>query len=190
MQPALRCWVTALVSLPFASACAPSPAPTTPAAQSAAPTATSPTSPPPADPPATANAAPASVAECKAKLATSSAADTDATVTPGPESGKSERFAGIVETMKQKRGAFRCCFELWAKDNPRRDARVTLKLTLDANGSATEAEVVRAESDDAPVMEACVIELARAVAFPRSNSAKLTTFEYELGFKHHKAPTR
>ena len=131
---------------------------------------------------------PKNAAECRALLDTAAAGETDATITAGPGAGKSDRSAGIMDTMKQKRGAFRCCYELWAKDHPGRDAKVLLRVTLDPGGKVTAVEIKRDASDAlSPEADGCILDLAKAIPFPPSPSDKLTTFSYELGFKHHKA---
>jgi hypothetical protein len=115
--------------------------------------------------------------------------ETDAKVTPGEGAGKSDRFAGIVAAIREKRPALRCCYELWAKDHPRRDARVVLDYKLDEQGLPTEVQLRRAVSDKlGDDTEACIVDVAMAIPYPPSPSDRVTTFEYELGFKHHKAP--
>lgn len=150
-----------------------------------------------APPPSTAAAAPAAparklpadAAECKAMVASKDLAKSDAKVTPGEGAGKSDRFAGIVAAIKDKRPALRCCYELWSRDNPRKDARVVLDFLLDEEGLPTEVQLLRAKGDKlGDDIEACIVDVAMAIPYPKSPSARTTTFEYELGFKHHKAP--
>lgn len=184
-----------------APACAPasgasSPDPVSPAPVDAAPSAVEPAAPPPpaassaATPAPPARKGPADAAECKAMVGAAKLEKTDAKVTPGEGAGKSDRFAGIVAAIQEKRPALRCCYELWAKDNPRKDARVVLDFLLDEEGIPTEVQLLRAKSDKlGDDIEACIVDVAMAIPYPKSPSARTTTFEYELGFKHHKAPT-
>ncbi len=113
---------------------------------------------------------------------------TDATVTPEKGSGRSERFAGIVTALKNDRGALRCCYDLWAKENPR-DAGLTLAFAIDARGGITGIQI-KGDSGDPFAMEAggCLVDVALGIQYPASPSGLNTTFEYDLGFKHHKAP--
>ncbi len=188
-----------LSALGFTFSCA---APATPVDAPTPPVASAtPSTPPAAAPPASAPPPPASspgealrrppptnAAECKAMLGTERAARSDARVVPGPGAGQSERFAGIVATIRRERGAFRCCYELWAKNHPRRDAKVVLSFLLDVQGAASEVHLKRAAGDAlTDEAEACFVDVAMAMTYPRSPSEKETSFEYELGFKHHKA---
>jgi hypothetical protein len=123
-------------------------------------------------------------------VGTDAAADSAATITPEKGSGTSERFAGIVAALKRERGAMRCCYDLWAKDHPR-DAGLTLAFSIDEAGGITGVQI-KGDSGDPFAMEAggCIVDVALGIRYPVSPSGKMTTFEYDLGFKRHVAPVR
>ncbi len=121
-------------------------------------------------------------------VGTAEAGRSDATVTPERGAGRSERFAGIVAAIKGQRGALRCCYDLWAKDHPR-DAGLTLAFAIDERGAITGIQI-KGDSGDPFAMEAggCIVDVALGISYPESAGGMTTTFEYDLGFKHHVAP--
>lgn len=127
-------------------------------------------------------APPKDAAECQAMVGTA-AARSETKVTAAPGAGGSERFEGIIAAVKEHRGALRCCYDLWSKDNPGKEAKVSLSYELDQEGSVArillkgDAEMLSADA------QLCLVDVATAIPYPASKTGKLTTFEYDLGFK-------
>ncbi len=156
---------------PRSSAIAPTPAPTAEAGKAERPR-------PAADAATTKDAA-----GCQAMLGTP-AARSNTTVTAAPGAGGSERFEGIIAAVKDHRGALRCCYDLWARENPGADARVTLSFELDQGGAVARILLKGDAEKLTNDARTCLIDVATAIPYPASRTGKLTTFEYDLGFKH------
>jgi hypothetical protein len=127
-------------------------------------------------------AAPKDAAECQAMVGTA-AAKSETKVTAAPGAGGSERFEGIIAAVKEHRGALRCCYDLWAKDNPGQEAKVSLSYELDQGGAVARI-LLKGDGDKlSPDAQLCLVDVATAIPYPASKTGKLTTFEYDLGFK-------
>jgi hypothetical protein len=100
------------------------------------------------------------------------------------DAGSSDRLQGLVDVVRSRRDAFRCCFDVWAKKNPASDGKVVMVWSLKADGSPEKIEIDRAKSTlNAPEVDACMISLAGTLPYPASPSKKLTTFTYPFDFK-------
>jgi hypothetical protein len=104
--------------------------------------------------------------------------------TTASDAGSSDRFAPVVDVVRSKRDAFRCCFDVWAKKNPGQQGRVTLVLDLDPDGKLRKAEIDPATSAlQAPELGACMVEVAGKIGYPRSPSGRDTLFRYPFEFR-------
>jgi len=103
---------------------------------------------------------------------------------PANDAGSSDRFQPMVELMKEKRDGFRCCFDLWAKNNPGQSGKVAFTLELAPDGKLKSAQVKQDETDiKAPEVESCMVELAQSLTFPKSPSGKDTKYTHRFEFK-------
>jgi hypothetical protein len=103
---------------------------------------------------------------------------------PATDAGASDRFQPMVELMKEKRDGFRCCFDLWAKNNPGASGKVAFQFELAPDGTLKSAKVKPDETDiKAPEVESCMVELAQSMTYPKSPSGKLTTYTHRFEFK-------
>jgi hypothetical protein len=177
-------------------ACSSSPTSETPPAGTEAPVATAAEPTPPADPTA---AAPTSggadkgknastVADCKQLLSEITNEPDGGVVmnnaTTAGDAGASDRFAPMVELMRQKRDGFRCCFDIWAKKNAGTAGRVTFVFELGPDGKLKKASAKPDETTiKAPEVESCMVELAGTLTYPKSPSAKDTTYTHRFDFK-------
>ena len=86
--------------------------------------------------------------------------------------------------MKANRDKFRCCFDLWARNNPGAAGRVALRVKLDPNGALTTSEIVDKDTTvKAPEVHACIIDVAKSLTYPKSPSGKETTYTHPFDFK-------
>ena len=191
------CLGLALVVGGFA-ACSSSPPAETPPAGTGAPadTSTAP-APPPDQPPAGEGASGGTskaknaqtVADCKELLSQITNDPPDGGVvmnnaTTAGDAGASDRFAPMQELMRQKRDGFRCCFDIWAKKNPGATGRVTFVFDLTPEGKLKKAFAKADETTiKAPEVESCMVELAGTLTYPKSPSAKDTTYTHRFEFK-------
>jgi hypothetical protein len=111
------------------------------------------------------------------------AARSETKVTAAPGAGGSERFEGIIAAVKEHRGALRCCYDLWAKDNPGKEAKVSLSYELDQGGAVARILLKGDAEKLSTDAQSCLVDVATAIPYPASKTGKLTTFEYDLGFK-------
>jgi hypothetical protein len=104
--------------------------------------------------------------------------------TTAGDAGSSDRLASILERVQQHRSRFRCCFDLWGRNNPGREVKVTLSLELDPTGKLAKASFKPDETEmvDAAV-EGCMREVAERIDYPPSPSGKLTTYNHRFQFK-------
>jgi hypothetical protein len=183
-------------ALTFA-ACTGSPPPQPPPAGTDAPTSAPPgtETPPPAtgaqtSPPA-AKKQPETVADCKQILSEITNEPPASGVpmnnaTTAADAGASDRFAPMIELMKQKRDGFRCCFDIWAKKNPGASGRVMFVISMDPDGKLKKAFVKQdASGIHAPEVEACMVDLAKTLTYPKSPSGKETEYTHPFDFKAH-----
>jgi hypothetical protein len=100
------------------------------------------------------------------------------------DAGASDRMKPMIDLIKSKRDGFRCCFDLWTKGHPGESGRVTLRFDLAPDGTLKKAEVKQDESTvHAPELEACMVDLAKSLTYPRSPSGKQTELNYPFDFK-------
>ena len=96
-------------------------------------------------------------------------------------------MAGIMEVMKAKRPAFRCCFDIWAGKIPeaRLYTKVKFSLSLDPAGKVKKA--VAGPEDNGPDVAkevgGCLSDVAGVVAYPKSPSARDTEYTHHFDFK-------
>lgn len=185
------------------SACAGSSTTSTPGGGTTAPGAAEPGSPqsepaqadnPSAGEPASAAAQtpkkqPETVADCKEML-------TDLTNDTPPDGGVvmnnanadsdagSTRLQPMYELVTQKRNSFRCCFDIWAKNHPGVNGRVTFNFELKPDGTLVKTEVDKTESTiTVPEVESCMGDVAKAMTYPKSPTGKVTTYRHRFDFK-------
>jgi hypothetical protein len=156
-----------------------------PAETAAAPT---PAEAPTAEPSAPAGSgAPSTVADCKALATSESTAGTAALPAPAAGTKQSDRMAAIMEVMKAKRPAFRCCFDIWAGKIPeaRLYTKVKFSLQLDPAGKVKKAVAGPEENgpDVAGEVGGCLTDVAGAVAYPKSPSSRDTEYTHHFDFK-------
>ncbi|WP_170319461.1 AgmX/PglI C-terminal domain-containing protein [Polyangium spumosum] len=100
------------------------------------------------------------------------------------DAGASDRFQPMSDLVKSKRDAFRCCFDLWAKDNPGQKVKISFTFELAPDGRLKEAKVKPEKSDaTAPEIESCMQDVAKGLTYPPSPSGKDTIFTYPFEFK-------
>ncbi|MDC3953524.1 AgmX/PglI C-terminal domain-containing protein [Polyangium jinanense] len=100
------------------------------------------------------------------------------------DAGASDRFQPMSDLIKSKRDAFRCCFDLWAKNNPGQKGKVAFTFELAPDGRLKEAKIKREDSDiTAPEIESCMQDVAKGLTYPKSPSGKDTIFTYPFEFK-------
>jgi hypothetical protein len=100
------------------------------------------------------------------------------------DAGSSDRFQPLLDLVKSKRDAFRCCFDLYAQKNKGAHGRVVMVFELKADGTLTKADVdQQGSSVNAPEVTSCMIDLAKSISYPKSPSGKETRFTYPFDFK-------
>ena len=105
------------------------------------------------------------------------------------DAGASDRLAPLMALMRSKRDAFRCCFDLWGKDNPGKSGKIALSLAIEPDGTLTTAEVDATQSDvSAEVVTSCVVDAAKAITYPPSPSGKRTRYVHLFEFRVKEAP--
>lgn len=131
---------------------------------------------------------PTSVADCKALATdpTAEAAPGDA-ASPAVAGGESDRSAPIADVVRKRRPAFRCCFDIWAGKIPeaRLFTKVAFQIQLDPAGKLKSAVAKEEEGGPAVSSEvaACLTDVAGALSYPASASAKDTTYRHHFDFK-------
>jgi hypothetical protein len=100
------------------------------------------------------------------------------------DAGASDRFQPMSELVKSKRDAFRCCFDLWAKNNPGQKGKIGFTFELAPDGRLKDSKIKRDASDiTAPEIESCMQGVAQGLTYPKSPSGKDTLFTYPFEFK-------
>lgn len=133
---------------------------------------------------------PQTAADCK-ELKTEITNEPPASAVPmnnatAPKEGSetSSRLQPLVDLMKANRDKFRCCFDLWARNNPGASGRVSIQLKLDPEGKLTSAEIAQTDTTvAAPEVHSCIIEVAKSIAYPKSPTGKETTYKHPFDFK-------
>jgi hypothetical protein len=192
----LACTATVLNPEPAAMEGAVAPVPTGPAVEASPPVPAEgiATAAAPAATSAPAGSAPRTAADCR-ELATEITNEPpdgglvmNNAMTSG-DAGASDRLAPLMSLMRSKRDAFRCCFDLWGKDNPGKSGKIALSLALEPNGTLTTAEVDAKQSDvSAEVVTSCVVAAAKAITYPPSPSGKATRYVHLFEFRVKEAP--
>lgn len=96
----------------------------------------------------------------------------------------SDRLSPLAQLMRSNRDKFRCCFDLWGRKNPGGAGRVSLRLKLDPEGKLTSSEIVAKDTTvSAPEVHSCMLEVAKVLSFPKSQSGKETTYTHPFDFK-------
>lgn len=115
--------------------------------------------------------APKNAAECTA-LAAKPLTTPAASSSSDPQKQLDELFLAHHET-------FRCCFDaLHAPKAPRVDGTMALLVKVDSAGKLTSSEVVLSETSvQAPDVQACVLDVAKALAYPKP------TNDMDVGYK-------
>ncbi len=131
---------------------------------------------------------PESVADCKNLLTEITNEPSGGVVMnnaqPAEKAGGSDRLQPMVELMKEKRDGFRCCFDLWAKNNPGASGKVAFTFELSPDGTLKSAQAKQDETDiKAPEVESCMVELAKSLTYPKSPSGKDTKYTHRFEFK-------
>ena len=80
---------------------------------------------------------------------------------------------------------FRCCFDaLYAPKKPRTDGQVALLVKIEASGKLASSEIVAGESPtQAPEMNACILEMAKAIAYPKPANNMMVGYKRTFQFK-------
>jgi hypothetical protein len=162
--------------------------PQPPPASDAVPATTTTVAPLPLQPPKPAEAA-RTAADCKAiasEITNEPPADAVAlnNAQTAKDAGATDRLAPLTDLIRARRDAFRCCFDIWARDHAGAQGSMRMVLKLKADGTLTSVEFEDAPNRvSAPEVEACIGDLARSMSFPRSPSGKETKFRYPFDFK-------
>ena len=132
---------------------------------------------------------PTSVADCKEMLSEITNDPPDGGVVmnnamTASDAGSSDRLMPMVDLIKSKRDAFRCCFDLWAQKNRGAEGSLTFVINLKPDGALKEAHVDQVQSKiKAPEVESCMVDLAKTLEYPKSPSGKETTYTHRFDFK-------
>ncbi len=100
------------------------------------------------------------------------------------DAGSSDRLTPVMDVMTKNRDKFRCCFNLWGKNNLGKEARVTLAIKLKSSG---ELETFGFKPDETdltdPGVERCMQNVAASLSFPASPSGKETRYNQRYVFR-------
>lgn len=100
------------------------------------------------------------------------------------DAGSSDRCVGMTDAVRASRNAFRCCYDLYSRDNPNAGAHVVLHVELAPDGTIKTTSLNKERSNlTAPELESCMLAIAGGLVFPRSPSGKETKFNYPFDFK-------
>jgi hypothetical protein len=102
------------------------------------------------------------------------------------DAGGSDRVAKIIEVVMTNRDKFRCCFDLWGRQNPGKEVKIGLSLDLKPSGEIRTASFKADETDlKDPNVEKCMSAVATSLTYPESPSAKDTTYIHRFVFRSH-----
>jgi hypothetical protein len=94
------------------------------------------------------------------------------------DAGNLDRLQGVVDAVGAHANSFRCCFDVWAAQNPGVVGKLLLEIELAADGALSAARVNAERSTVAEaVTVACVLEVARSAAYPASPAGRATLVE-------------
>jgi outer membrane biosynthesis protein TonB len=114
----------------------------------------------------------------------SSAVPMNNATAPKEGSETSSRLQPLVDLIKANRDKFRCCFDLWARNQVGASGRVSIQLKIDPEGKLTNAEIAQADTTvAAPEVHACILDVARSLSYPKSPTGKETTYKHPFDFK-------
>lgn len=103
------------------------------------------------------------------------------------DAGSSDRLQKVIDVVKANRDKFRCCFDMWGKQNPGKEIKVTLALDLKPTGEVRTAGFKADETDlKDPTVEECMSEVSKSLPFPESPTGKDTTYNHRFNFKSHR----
>ena len=103
------------------------------------------------------------------------------------DAGATDRLEALTNLIKSKRDAFRCCFDVWAKDHAGAQGSMRLVLKLKPDGALTSVEFDDVPNRvSAPEVEGCIGDLAKSLTYPASPSGKETKFRYPFDFRARK----
>jgi hypothetical protein len=109
-----------------------------------------------------------------------------------PRTGHSGKSVGPNDPQRQfddmfdaQHETFRCCFDmLFAPEAPRRDGHVALRVKVNHEGTLVSSEIVTAESNvQLPEVHACVLDIARQMAYPKPQNDQDVAYERVFDFK-------
>jgi hypothetical protein len=134
--------------------------------------------PPTATAPAPQPEKPKTAAECKA----------GALSTPKPTISATEVQQQMRDFFQAYHESFRCCFDsLYASKNPGASGKVTLIATIDKEGALKETEINAADTTVAsPEVHACMIDIAKALSYPKPANGKSIAYKRVFDFKARK----
>ncbi|MFO0755626.1 MAG: hypothetical protein U0359_04010 [Byssovorax sp.] len=103
------------------------------------------------------------------------------------DAGAADRFQPMTEIIKSKNDAFRCCFDLWSKNHREaagREVPIKLVINLKPDGTLVSSSIDPDASQlDDPEVTSCMIDLTKALTYPRSSRGMDTKFTYTFFFK-------
>jgi hypothetical protein len=101
---------------------------------------------------------------------------------PGAEGDVKRQFDAFFVAQHE---TFRCCFDaLYAPEKPRTDGQVALLVKVEASGKLASSEIVAGETTaQSPAMNACFLDLARAIAYPKPASNMTVGYKRTFQFK-------
>jgi hypothetical protein len=103
------------------------------------------------------------------------------------DAGSTDRCSGVLDAIRARRDAFRCCYGLYARAHQSGPAHVVLHVELAPDGKVTKASLDEQRSSvAAPDLERCMATIATTLSFPRSPSGRDTKLNYPFDFE----PTR
>ena len=103
------------------------------------------------------------------------------------DAGSSDRTQKIMDVVKANRDKYKCCFDLWGKQNPGKEIKMTLVLDLKPTGEVRETTLKPDESDlHDPTVQECMGDVSKSLSFPESPSGKDTTYNHRFNFKSHR----
>jgi outer membrane biosynthesis protein TonB len=153
-----------------------------PPAASPAPETTPSSEPTPAAPADEAAAAPAS-SSANAPAGSADAPAGDAPDSEGAGGTETRTSEIIAETVKAHRKEARECYQKQLSQLPDLKGDLVVHFTLRPNGTVKMAELNRERSTiTAPVVVNCVLDVVRAIKFPRSSRGMETTVNYPFNF--------
>src|SRR5262249_49353860 len=81
--------------------------------------------------------------------------------TTSADAGSSARLVPVLDVVKSRRDAFRCCYDLWSKSNPNAGGKALMVWNLKIDGSLEKVAIDKSKSTlTAPDFEACMVSIA------------------------------